>query len=94
MTRNLESRKYRLIQEIMKIEEESLLKKIEHDLEQGLEQLSSIWDKVIVPTKKTISLKQMIKDQNYLPISNKEFFELAEDLKIEDPLEDLLAQLN
>lgn len=94
MTRNLESRKYRLIQEIMKIEEESLLKKIEQDVEQGLEQLSSIWDKVIVPTKKTISLKQMIKDQNYLPISNNEFFELAEDLKIEDPLEDLLAQLN
>ena len=36
----------------------------------------------------------MIKEQNYTPISADEFFKLADQLEIEESLEDLLAQLD
>ena len=44
--------------------------------------------------RKTISIEEMIQEQNYKPITANEFFQLTDELAIEEPLEDLLAQLN
>lgn len=93
MTENLDHRKYKLIKEIMSIEDEAQLSKLEVQMDE-IQGKSSLWQKVIAPTKDSISLKEMIKEQNYKPISKEEFFQMAEELEIEESLEDLLAQLD
>lgn len=93
MTKNLDEKKYQLIQEIIKIEKETLLLKIEHDIKEAQKQ-TEIWSKIISPVKKTITLEEMTREQNYKPITKEEFFKLTADLNIEESLEDLLAQLN
>jgi hypothetical protein len=93
MTQNLDQKKMELIREIMDIEEASLLEKIESDIKESKQQ-SGIWDKVIKPIRKTISIVELVEEQSYEPIEADAFFELAESIAIEEPLEELLLQLD
>lgn len=93
MTKNLDTRKYKLIQEIIKIEEESSIAKIENQVK-AIEEENNIWQTVIKPMRKTISLQQMKQEQNYKPLDAKTFFELAEKVGVEESIEELLAMLD
>ena len=93
MTQDLGNRKYKIIEEIIKIEDESVLSALEKQLEAN--KLNTLlWNKIMIPMRKTISIEEMIQEQNYKPITANEFFQLTDELAIEEPLEDLLAQLN
>jgi len=94
MTKKLDDRKYRVIQEIIMLEDETLLSVLEEQLEQAKLDDTDLLERVMKPMKKTISIEEMIKEQNYKPIVAKDFFTQAEDLKIEESLEELLAELN
>jgi len=94
MTKNLDTKKLTLIREIMQIDEENLLDKINEDIKVSKNGQSTIFEKAIQPTRKSISIEEMIKEQNYTPISSKEFFKLADELDIKESLEELLAQLD
>jgi len=94
MTKKLDDRKYRVIQEIIMLEDETLLSVLEEQLEQAKLDDTDLLERVMKPMKKTISIEEMIKEQNYKPIVAKDFFTQAEDLKIEESLEELLSELN
>lgn len=94
MTKNLDAKKLKLINTIMNIGEENLIDKINDDIKERQNGHLAIFEKIVQPTKKAISIEEMIKEQNYTPISANEFFKLADELEIEESLEDLLAQLD
>ncbi|HKK79616.1 MAG TPA: hypothetical protein VJ933_08305 [Phaeodactylibacter sp.] len=92
MTKDLSSIKYKLIEEITDIHnEEELL-----ELEEYVQQLKARkgWQDIIKPVRKDISIEQLKREQGYKPISKKEFDQLAEELDITDPIEELLLMLH
>jgi len=92
MTQHLDDRKKRIIREIMKINDESSLEAIENQL--AVKPSSVLREKILRPVRATISLDEMIREQNYQPIEREEFFELAAAIGIEESIEELLAQLD
>ncbi|MEM1326268.1 MAG: hypothetical protein AAGI23_09960 [Bacteroidota bacterium] len=62
------------------------------DGEPYLEVDDKVWE-AVKPTRKGVTIDQMIKEQNYKPIVAEEFFKEAAELNIEEPIEDLLAML-
>lgn len=92
MTKDLDSRKYKLIQEIMKLDNEEALSKLEEEVE-AIQQEEIFWT-AIKPLRKTITLEQMIKEQNYKPIEKDEFFKMVDELQIEESIEELLSMLD
>ena len=92
MTKDLDSRKYKLIQEIMKLDSEEALSKLEEEVE-SIQQEEVFWT-AIKPLRKTITLEQMIKEQNYKPIEKDEFFKMVDELDIEESIEELLSMLD
>lgn len=93
MTKKLDDRKYRVIQEIIKIEDENLLSAVEKQLEQVSSFNEGLWERVMSPMQRTITIDQMIKEQNYKPLSADDFFEQAAELEIIESIEDLLSEL-
>jgi len=47
----------------------------------------------VKPIRSNVSLEQIMAEQNYKPISYKEFRKLADKLELEEPIEELLALL-
>ena len=92
MTKDLDSRKYKLIQEIMKLDNEEALSKLEEEVE-SIQQEEVFWT-AIKPLRKSITLEQMIKEQNYKPIEKDEFFKMVDELEIEESIEELLSMLD
>jgi hypothetical protein len=92
MTKDLDSRKYKLIQEIMKLDSEEALAKLEEEVE-AIQQEEVFWV-AIRPLRKTITVEQMIKEQNYQPIERDEFFKMVDELEIEESIEELLSMLD
>lgn len=93
MTKNLERRKYKLIQEIIGIDDEAAVARLEGQIK-AIQEEDSIWQAAIQPMRKTITLEEMKEEQQYAPIDEKTFFELAEQINIEESIEDLLAMLD
>lgn len=93
MTKNLDKRKYKLIQEIISLDDESSIARLEGQLE-SIQREENLWRAVLKPMRKTISLEQMKKEQNYAPMDEKTFFELAGEVGIEESIEELLAMLD
>ena len=95
MTKNLDDRKYRIIQELIKTEDEKLITDLENRLAQDQESdsLEQLWDKVIKPMRKTISVDELASEQDYKPLEREYFFSLTEELAIEEDIDELLAQL-
>ena len=95
MTKNLDDRKYRIIQELIKTDDEKLITDLENRLAQDQEGDSreQLWDKVIKPMRKTISVDELATEQDYKPLESEYFFSLTEELAIEEDIDELLAQL-
>ncbi len=90
--KNIDARKYQLIQEILKLNDEYTISRIENELH-NIKDNEDFW-KAVQPIKKDITLEQMIKEQNYKPLERTAFFEEVDALNIEEPIEELLAMLN
>lgn len=91
MTKHIDHRKNRIIRQIMQMNDESVLEELENQL-QNMQPEADLRERILRPTRETISLEQMIEEQNYIPIEREEFFELATAIGIEEPLGELLAQ--
>jgi hypothetical protein len=94
MTKKFEDRKYKVIEKIIKIEDERLLFALEEQLKQTDTESDDLWNRVMKPMKKSVTIEDMIKEQNHKPIKADAFFAQAEELHIEESLEELLAELN
>jgi hypothetical protein len=90
MQQTLDNRKKQLIEQIEKLDNEAFIQEIEKKMLQF--QQEPIW-KAIKPLQKTISIEEMIAQQNYKPISKSAFFQKTAEIGIEEPLEELLAML-
>ena len=55
MTKNLERRKYKLIQEIIRMDDEASIAKIEGQIE-AMQKEDTVWHAAIKPMRKTITL--------------------------------------
>lgn len=93
MTKDLDKRKYHLIQQIMELDDEEAISRIEHQIE-TINQDSELWSSIIKPIRKSVTIDQMIEEQGYKPIEKEAFFEKVDELEIEESLEDLLAMLD
>ena len=93
MTKNIDERKYKLIREIMNLENESVLSRIESQLE-SIKEDKDLWNSIIKPMSESVSLDQMIKAQNYKPMDKATFFAMVDELEIEESIEELLSMLD
>lgn len=94
MTDNLNHRKYQLIQEIIKIQNEGLIDALEREIIASRDRSKKLWTSLIKPTKPKLSLVDMISEQSYRPITKDDFFATAGKVGIEEPIEDLLKMLD
>lgn len=94
MTDHLNHRKYQLIQQIIRIQNEQLIDVLEQEIKASQQQQAKLWDAIIKPTKPKSSLKDMIAAQGYKPLTSKSFFEQADKVAIKESIEDLLKMLD
>lgn len=92
MTINIGDRKLRLIQEIMNLNDESALAKLEQEIE-AINKQDKFWE-AIKPIRQSVTLEQMIAEQGYQPIEKEAFYEKVSKIDIEEPLEELLSMLS
>lgn len=89
------ARKLNIIEIIMSINNDAALKVIEDEALKVKDQVSktpNIFD-AIRPIRSNVSLEQIKKEQNYKPISYQEFRKMADELALEESIEELLALL-
>lgn len=90
-----QARKLNIIELVMGINDDRLLAAIEREALQLVERTSkmpNVWD-AVRPVRKNISLDQMIREQGTKPIDTDTFFSLASEIGLDDPIDDLLADL-
>lgn len=93
MTQDINTRKYKLIQQIIQLDDEQAISRIEQEVKQALstdEKLSL----VIKPIRKSLTIDQMVEEQEYKPIKADEFFNIANEIEWEESLEELLEMLD
>jgi hypothetical protein len=91
-TRNI---KFGLIELIMNIDDNDLLERIEQELikiHKEAQPLPNVED-AVRPIRKNVTLEQIDQEQNYTPFDYKEFRNLADELELEEPIEELLEML-
>ncbi len=93
MTKNLDNRKYKLIQEIINLDDESAITRLEDQIE-AIRKEDTLWQAALKPMRKTITLEEMKAEQNYVPLDAETFFEMADEVGIEESVEELLAMLD
>lgn len=91
MTQHLDSKKVRLIAAITEMSPDEL-----NDLEKyvKIRQLSKQHGHIFNNMRKTISVEELKKEQNYQGFDREEFDKLVAELDIQEPIEDLLAMLD
>jgi hypothetical protein len=94
MTGNFDSRKYRLIQEIMRIDREEDLSKLEDQVESLQSKDDVRFMEAVKPIRESVTLDALIAEQNYQPIQKEAFFQKTSELEFEESLEELLSQLD
>jgi len=94
MTKSIIDRKFRLIQQIINLEDESALSKLEHQVT-ALHKVDDLhFLEAIKPVEKSITLDEMITQQHYIPPTKETFFSQTEELEWDESLEELLKMLD
>jgi len=92
MTKNIDNRKAKLIQEITAINSELEIDELEKTL--NLLKLKAKHGRIFNPVRKTITVEELKKEQNYQGIDRAEFDKLVEELDIQESFEELLQMLD
>jgi uncharacterized protein YjgD (DUF1641 family) len=87
-----ENRKYKLIEEIMKISDDALLSGLEQHFKQYIENFQSI-SHLVKPTRDKLDIDELIKEQNYQGADKTVIDDLIKDMAIEEPIEELLKMV-
>ena len=95
MNISLEEKKLRLIQLIMSITDDQALNALEKEAVKIKAEAESVPDvnDAIRPLRSNLSLEEIAKTQGYQPVTYQQFREDADQLKLEEPIEELLAML-
>lgn len=94
MRRMVEVRKLNIIKVIMSIDNDDALRKIESQAIKIKGQIKkpNVFD-AVKPIRENITIDQMVKEQNYKPITYQEFRKKADEIEWEETLEELLEML-
>ena len=88
----VQSRKYKLLQRIEAVEDESMI----HHLEDVLDQLLAE-DKALAalatPMRERLDIDELIREQNYKHPTKEELNEIMQEADIQEPIEDLLNMI-
>jgi len=92
MTKNLDSKKLKLIEKIKKLSSKEDI----NGLEKFLESLDNknIYSELFKPMREDISVEDLKREQNYQGIDRQEFDALAKKLNIKESLEELIAMID
>jgi hypothetical protein len=97
MGTNLEALKQNLNFRISRIDKEESLREIEKTVEivehYPTKKQSEMLKKLAKPMRKKMTIDELIKEQNWKPIDRAEFDRLVKELDIQEPLEDLIADI-
>ena len=89
------ARKLNIIQIIMGIDNDAALEAIEMEalkISAQIMKMPNVFD-AVKPLRSNVSLEEIMQEQNYHPISYEEFRAIADELEMEEPIEELLALL-
>lgn len=86
-------RKYRLIERIIAIDDERELARWEQRVAQLRAELPTLEAGMLTPVRKDITLEDILK-RDKPPLTLEALAKIGEELDIQEPLEDLLAQLD
>lgn len=89
---NIEALKLELVNKIMALKDAYDLMKIKATLK-DMSSTEEIIKRLSKPTRKSINIEQLKKEQNYQPINKKELFAKIDALNIEEPLDELLQMI-
>ena len=96
-TQTLESIKQNLNFRISKIDQEESLREIEKVVDlvepSPSREQSDLLRKLAKPMRKKLDLEELKREQNWKPIDRKKFDKLVKELDIQEPLEQLLADI-
>lgn len=88
----IEARKYKLIEQLMNVSDETVIKDLESIFKNYLENIKSI-KHLIKPTREKLDVDELIKKQNYQGADKKVIDNLIDKMAIEEPIEDLLKMI-
>ena len=88
----IETRKYRLIAEIMRVTDEQALSKFEALLRDYHQSLSSI-EHLVTPSRPVTNVDQLVEEQGYSGVDSATLDRLIENVGVEEPIEKLLEML-
>lgn len=89
---SLKTRKYKLIEELIKVSDEKVLSDLEHMFKVYLDNMNSI-SHLVKPMKEKLDIDKFIKEQNYQGVDKKFVDSLIDEMAIEEPIDELLAML-
>jgi len=93
MTKNIDSKKIKLIEKIASINSEEELDQLVKYIK--LVRLNSVHgESIFKSVKKSISVDELKQEQNFKGIDREEFDVLVKELDIQEPIEELLAMLD
>lgn len=99
MTIDIRDKKFSLIELIMSVEDGSVLDAIEREInrinEENLDQRSVFPDleEAVRPIRSNVTLEDIDQEQDYIPFDYQEFRTLADEVGLEEPIEELLEAL-
>ena len=88
----IEALKYEIFAEIFKTEDEAILKMIK-DILQKVSSENDLFNRIVKPMRKTMTVEDLIKEQNYKGFDRARFDKLIDELDIQDPIDELLNSL-
>lgn len=88
----IETRKYHLIEQIMKISNDHLLGQLEKVLDEFLEGGKSV-SHLVKPMRKKLEIEELIQEQEFKGSDKEVIDHLIEEAAIEEPIEELLEML-
>ena len=96
-TQTLSDEKLELIVQISKLDDEDSVYKvksfIEHLNKKTFKNKSDLLQKLAKPMRKKLDLEELKREQNWKPIDRKKFDRLVKEIDIQEPLEQLLADI-
>ncbi len=89
----LEARKYKLINQITHIESDAVLKYLEDIFAVLADEQREQMLQLIKPMRKTLSVNDLIKEQQYDGPNKERLEHIIKEIDIEEPIEDLLKMI-
>ena len=95
---NIRNWKFELIEQLFMVEDAAVLKAVEVALKKTeileKQDKTSLEARIFKPMRKTITVEELVKEQNYKPITAEEFFKEVREIDLDEDIDELLELLD